>query len=114
MVRSRLAPVLLLLAALACQIQEDRLAEHQAKGDAFLAEQKWEEAVLEFKSGLAVDPNSAKAHYGLALAYLGFKDPRRAYWELEETVRRIIRQVAVEEIGKKPEVTVVVSRLAEE
>ncbi len=34
--------------------------------------------------------------------------------KLEETVRRIIRQVAVEEIGKKPEVTVVVSRLAEE
>jgi tetratricopeptide (TPR) repeat protein len=87
MARSRFAPVLLLLAVLACQSQEDRLAEHQAKGDAFLEEQKWEEAVLEFKNGLSVDPNSAKAHYGLALAYLGAKDPRRAYWELEETVR---------------------------
>ena len=32
----------------------------------------------------------------------------------EEAIRRIVRQVAVEEIGKKPEVTVVVSRLAEE
>jgi ribonuclease J len=32
----------------------------------------------------------------------------------EEAIRRIVRQVAVEEIGKKPEVTVVVSRLSEE
>ena len=31
--------------------------------------------------------------------------------KLDEAVRRIVRQVAVEEIGKKPEVTVVVSRL---
>ncbi|MCF1709578.1 MBL fold metallo-hydrolase [Tabrizicola sp. J26] len=31
--------------------------------------------------------------------------------KLDEAVRRVVRQVAVEEIGKKPEVTVVVSRL---
>jgi ribonuclease J len=34
--------------------------------------------------------------------------------KIEEAVRRITRQVAVEEIGKKPEVSVVVSRLAVE
>lgn len=33
--------------------------------------------------------------------------------KLDEALRRLVRQVAVEEIGKKPEVTVVVSRLAE-
>ncbi|MCB2144185.1 MAG: ribonuclease J, partial [Rhodobacteraceae bacterium] len=32
--------------------------------------------------------------------------------KIDEAVKRIVRQVAVEEIGKKPEVTVVVSRLA--
>lgn len=32
--------------------------------------------------------------------------------KLDEGVRRVVRQVAMEEIGKKPEVTVVVSRLA--
>jgi tetratricopeptide (TPR) repeat protein len=79
--------VVLLVSLLACDSQEDRLAQHQEKGDAFLAEQKWKEAELEFKSALSVDPNSAPAHYGLALVYLGAKDPRRAYWELEETVR---------------------------
>ena len=33
---------------------------------------------------------------------------------LDEALRRIVRQVAMEEIGKKPEVTVVVSRLMSE
>jgi ribonuclease J len=34
--------------------------------------------------------------------------------KLDEALRRIVRQVAMEEIGKKPEVTVVVSRLMSE
>jgi ribonuclease J len=34
--------------------------------------------------------------------------------KLEEEVRRLVRQVAMEEIGKKPEVTVVISRLVAE
>ena len=31
--------------------------------------------------------------------------------KLDEAVRRVVRQICMEEIGKKPEVTVVVSRL---
>jgi ribonuclease J len=34
--------------------------------------------------------------------------------KLDEAIRRIVRQVSIEEIGKKPEVTVVVSRLQAE
>ena len=34
--------------------------------------------------------------------------------KMDEMLRRIVRQVTMEEIGKKPEVTVVVSRLAVE
>ncbi len=34
--------------------------------------------------------------------------------KLEEEIRKLVRQVAMEEIGKKPEVTVVISRLAAE
>jgi ribonuclease J len=33
--------------------------------------------------------------------------------KLDEAVRRVIRQICMEEIGKKPEVTVVVSRLSD-
>ena len=32
--------------------------------------------------------------------------------KLDEGLRRVVRQVCVEEVGKKPEVTVVISRLA--
>ncbi len=87
MTRLSLAGALLLCATLACQSEEVRLAQHQESGEAFLSEQKWSEAELEFKNALRIDPNSAAAHYGLAKAYLGAKDPRSAYWELEETVR---------------------------
>lgn len=34
--------------------------------------------------------------------------------KLEEAIRRVLRQVAIEEIGKKPETTIIVSRLIEE
>ncbi len=34
--------------------------------------------------------------------------------KLEEELRRVVRQISVEEIGKKPEVTVVISRLVAE
>ena len=39
---------------------------------------------------------------------------RRDDDRLDEAIRRIVRQVSMEEIGKKPEVTVVVSRLQAE
>jgi ribonuclease J len=39
---------------------------------------------------------------------------RRDDDKLDEAIRRIVRQVSMEEIGKKPEVTVVVSRLQAE
>src|SRR5262245_8944658 len=87
MKRLHLLALLLGLALLACQSQEQKLAQHLEKAEAFLQEGKWAEASVEFQSALAVDPNSADAHYGLARAFLGGKEPRRAYWELEETVR---------------------------
>jgi len=34
--------------------------------------------------------------------------------KLEEEIRKVVRQVGMEEIGKKPEVTVVISRLVAE
>ena len=48
--------------------------------------------------------------------FLDRVDPRTAGDDakLDEAVRRITRQVTMEEIGKKPEVTVVISRLAAE
>jgi tetratricopeptide (TPR) repeat protein len=76
-----------LLLALACQSEEERLAQHLERGQALLAEARWADAEIEFQGAVRVDPNSAAAHYGLAKSHLGRKQVRRAFWELEETVR---------------------------
>jgi len=78
---------LVALAGFACQNDAERAAEHAKKGSELLAAEKWDEAVIEYKNATKLAPNDAAAHYGLAKAYLGRKEPRNAYWELEETVR---------------------------
>lgn len=77
--------VSLLLAG--CQSQDDKLAEHLSRAAAYLEEQKPSEAVIEYKNALQIAPNDAKAHYGLAQAHLANKEPQKAFWELQETVR---------------------------
>lgn len=71
----------------ACQSQETKIAEHQERGEQYAKDGKYAEAVIEFKNVLQLDPNQAKAHYGLAKAYLGQNDLARGYWELRETAR---------------------------
>lgn len=71
----------------ACQDDEARLGEHMSRGDQYLEEQKPNEATIEYKNALQIAPNHALAHFGLAKAYLAAKDVRKAYWELQETVR---------------------------
>jgi tetratricopeptide (TPR) repeat protein len=75
------------LAALGCQSDAERAADHIKRGQALLEEKKWDEAVIEYKNATKLSPNDADAHYGLAKAHIGRKDPRSAYWELQETVR---------------------------
>lgn len=87
MTLARALVCLIALASLACQNDAERAAEHLARGAELLKEQKWDEAVIEYKNATKLTPNDAAAHYGLAKAYLGKKEARNAYWELEETVR---------------------------
>jgi tetratricopeptide (TPR) repeat protein len=72
---------------MACQSEEERLSELLTRAGSLLEEERWAEAEREFEEALRVDPNSATAHYGLAKSHLGRKQVRRAFWELEETVR---------------------------
>ena len=53
-----------------------------------------------------------EAELGAFLAKAGAKILRDDD-KLDEAIRRVTRQVAMEEIGKKPEVTIVVSRLTD-
>lgn len=71
----------------ACRDPEGRVAEHERRAASYLEEGKHREAILEFRNVLQIDPNHADAHYGLARALIATQDLRRAYWELQETVR---------------------------
>src|SRR3712207_1004910 len=69
--RAALVFLLALLVALAagCSNPEESKAEHLARGEALLKEQRWQEAALEFRNALQIDKNLAAAHWGLARAY---------------------------------------------
>lgn len=84
---ARILVCLIALAVVACQSDQERAAEHLARGGEALTGEKWDAAVIEYKNATQLDPNNAAGHYGLAKAYLGKKEARSAYWELEETVR---------------------------
>lgn len=85
--RSLLCLALLAAAPLGCQDDATRLAEHMTRGDESLQAEKANEAAIEYRNALQIDPNHAPAHFGLAKAYLAQRDVRKAYWELQETVR---------------------------
>lgn len=70
-----------------CQDASVKIQDHQEKGDAYVEAEQWPEAILEYKNVIDIDPNHADAHFGLAKAYLGQGDARKAFWELEDVVR---------------------------
>jgi tetratricopeptide (TPR) repeat protein len=85
--RTRAIALGIVLLVAGCTDEAERLAQHLERGNGYLQEQKYAEAVIEFKNVLQLDPNHAEAHYGLAKSYLGQKDLQRAYWELQESAR---------------------------
>ncbi len=70
-----------------CEDSGAKLEEHLSRADAYLEEESWAEASIEYKNALQIDPNNATAHWGLARAYTGDRKLREAYWEVKETVR---------------------------
>ncbi len=86
-IRRATAVLVLVLPLLACGDDAARVAEHLAAGDAYLEEEAYAEAVIEYKNILQIDPNDAGAHWGLARAFLATGKVQPGYWELRETVR---------------------------
>jgi tetratricopeptide (TPR) repeat protein len=79
--------IFLLVGLWACQDDAARLQEHMTRGEEYAEQGRYEEALIEFKSVLQIDPNHAKAHFDLAHAYFRVNKPREGFWELRETVR---------------------------
>ncbi|MBZ5625336.1 MAG: tetratricopeptide repeat protein [Acidobacteriia bacterium] len=55
-------------------------------GERYVKSGKYQEAVIQFRNALEIDPRFAAAHYELGRAYLALKNPDSAYRELTEAV----------------------------
>jgi tetratricopeptide (TPR) repeat protein len=74
-----------LLALSGCTNAEKTKAEHVRRGDAYLKEQKYQEATLEFRNALQIDDKLAAAHWGLAQAFEGLQRYPEMITELQKT-----------------------------
>lgn len=79
---------LFLIAVLAlsgCTNAEKAKAEHVKRGEAYLKDQKFQEASLEFRNAIQIDDKLAAAHWGLAQAYEGLQRFPEMITELQKT-----------------------------
>ena len=81
--------VLLCVAAafLACKSDAEKISAFMKNGETYVSQGALDEAAIEYRNVLQIDPNNAEAHYALAKVYLQQKRGKEAYWELSETVR---------------------------
>jgi tetratricopeptide (TPR) repeat protein len=81
----------LLLAAVVflsgCTNPETAKADHLAKGEAYLKDNKFQEATLEFRNALQIDETLGAAYWGLARAYEGLQ----RFPEMIEALRNTIK-----------------------
>ena len=84
----RLSIAMLCLGLLgACRGDESTLENHLSRGDDYLKQLQYPEAILEYKSVIQIDPKHGAGHWGLAQAYQQSGRLREAFWELRETAR---------------------------
>jgi len=77
----------LVFAMVACQSDEEKFADHLARGDAYYEDEQYGEAIIEYKNVLQIDPNAGEVHFKLAKAYMKRGKVREGFWEMRETVR---------------------------
>jgi len=79
--------ILVLVLLSACSRDPNaRKAKYLHSGEKYLSKGKLNEAIIEFRNALEIDPRFAAAHYDLARAYVRSNNPQAAYRELLETV----------------------------
>lgn len=70
-----------------CTNPEQAKAEHVKRGEAYLKDQKYQEAALEFRNAIQIDDKLGQAHWGLAQAYEGLERFPEMLDELRLAVR---------------------------
>ncbi len=69
----------LLLGQVGCADDADKVASFMKSGEEYVAKGQFDEAVIEFKNVLQLDPAHPGAHEALTPAHLETKKPRAAY-----------------------------------
>lgn len=83
--RSLLALGMVLLAACSTDPSKQKL-KYLKSGERYFKEGKYQEAVIQFRNAVQIDPRFAEAHHQLARAYLSLRNSEAAYHALMETV----------------------------
>src|SRR5580698_11324547 len=65
-----------------------RKLQYVNSGKKYFDKGKYQEAIVEFRNAIEIDPKVAAAHYQLARTYLTLKNPGAAFGELQQTVAR--------------------------
>ncbi len=68
-----------------CTNPEKTKIAHVEKGEAYLKDEKFQEASLEFRNAIQIDEKLASAHWGLARAYEGLQRFQETFEELRKT-----------------------------
>jgi tetratricopeptide (TPR) repeat protein len=76
-----------LFAISGCTNPEKAKIAHVEKGEAYLKDERFQEASLEFRSAVQIDEQLAPAHWGLARSYEGLQRFQEAFEELRKTTQ---------------------------
>ena len=84
--------LLLAMAAMACtvaaaQANPANSVDYLKQGNQFSKQQKWKQAENAYRKALSLDPNSAKAHYGLGNTLAAQQDVGNAIREYERALK---------------------------
>lgn len=90
---------------------EAKLTKHVKRGDEYVKEEKFKEAVIEYKNAVKAVPKDSTAHWKLAKASLEAKDIRTAFAELQKTVE--LDPNNFEALGKLGEIYVMAGKKEE-
>ena len=74
---------LVVLSLAACSKNANQYAE---SGDKYFTAGKYNEAVIQYRNAVQINPKLVRAHYQLSQAYLRLRSIQAAYNELRETV----------------------------
>lgn len=66
--------------------KEAKKERHWGRGEKYFSENKFKEAIIEYKNVLQIEPKDAKARYKLGLAYLKAGQFREAFSEFTKSV----------------------------